>query len=1064
MQRRTNRIDSEVVLEHLDWVRGLARSLVRDPGLADDVSQETWLAALRGAPEDRRSLRGWLATVLRRAVLQARRREAIRREHEARSSEGDPLASPDLLERVSVQQAVVEAVLALDEPYRETILLRYFEGLSPQEIARREETPVSTVKTRLARGLALLRARLDREAGGDGRAWIAALAPLVPRSVWKGALATGSSMGGMKLGVGGVVVAVAIVLVGRWWTRPEVEPREEPVPVAALLRAPESEAAAADVPETPTAAARRSALGDAPVPAGGLRVVVVDRGSGAPVPGAEVLFGSVALFGDLDGRRKRHENVDIEEELSIRGRRARCDGDGRWTAPPEDAAFVFCARDGDRWAFGTRPEEGELVLGLEADRSLAVEVVTRDGAPARGVPVHLGGDPARPGPLDVRGVTGPEGRVEFRHLDSLLPEPSDGFPIRVSLPIASARPIRWTLDASRVPEEPVRLVLPDTGTVAVELRDDGGAPVSAWVHVTPIRVPADDPSGRSTGSRVSVRTREGRAFFPFVEVGGDVLVEADPDDRASPESKVIAGPAKPGKTVTVKLTAGKPYPVLKGRILDPDGVPLANTWVTGELVSDVDSVRGSVLWRAHTDREGGFEARAPTNRPVSSLRWLRVHTDLPPRWSAEVDLHPGPGRTVDLGDVRLVAEPVLAEGVVVDGEGEPVDWATIRVRKEVHLEGRDETYWDPVNEWMTQTDDVGAFQLLGEAPAGNFEIYAGKSRWIDADPLPLRPGSTGYRFVLEREGKLAGAVRVAEGIDPTWLGVRVEPEHRPRTARVWPPRERVSNDGTFLVAGLPAGMARVTFLLEGREDPVAVVEDVEVRAGEVSRDPRLQGLDLESALHRIEVEVVDSAGRAIDTGHVAFALADDTVHHVKLAGGRASFLAGRVGLGATIYAPGYRTVTCPVVDDGSRIVLERARTVRVRLPDDFEPPGDGIELRVAFAAESLRRRLFEEEVFSASGVSSLQWVQWRLAEAPRLEEGPGIEVPLQEEGVQCVLFALVVPAEHPRAREEVQVLEGVQPPEVSPGSELALAPDPADYGALLEWIRENRRRRREIAR
>ena len=39
------RIDD--LLAHAGWVRGLALSLVRDPGAADDLVQETWLAAMR---------------------------------------------------------------------------------------------------------------------------------------------------------------------------------------------------------------------------------------------------------------------------------------------------------------------------------------------------------------------------------------------------------------------------------------------------------------------------------------------------------------------------------------------------------------------------------------------------------------------------------------------------------------------------------------------------------------------------------------------------------------------------------------------------------------------------------------------------------------------------------------------------------------------------------------------------------------------------------------------------------------------------------------------------------
>ena len=50
-------------------------------------------------------------------------------------------------------------------------------------IAQRLEVPLATVKTRLARGLALLRTRLDAEHGGRRESWALALAPMVLTSL-----------------------------------------------------------------------------------------------------------------------------------------------------------------------------------------------------------------------------------------------------------------------------------------------------------------------------------------------------------------------------------------------------------------------------------------------------------------------------------------------------------------------------------------------------------------------------------------------------------------------------------------------------------------------------------------------------------------------------------------------------------------------------------------------------------------------------------------------------------------------------------------------------------------
>ena len=58
----------EALLAERAWVRALARSLVADENLADDVEQQTWLAATERPPRDLSSPRAWLGTVLRNFV------------------------------------------------------------------------------------------------------------------------------------------------------------------------------------------------------------------------------------------------------------------------------------------------------------------------------------------------------------------------------------------------------------------------------------------------------------------------------------------------------------------------------------------------------------------------------------------------------------------------------------------------------------------------------------------------------------------------------------------------------------------------------------------------------------------------------------------------------------------------------------------------------------------------------------------------------------------------------------------------------------------------------------
>ena len=150
--------------EHDGWLRALARAVAPDAADADDLVQETYLAALRSARPAPAKQRGWLASILRNAARQKLRadRRRSRRERESRPPAGS--ASP--LERVQSRarlQRLGRAVRSLREPYRTTILLRYMEGLSPGAIASRQGVPLRTVTTRISRGLATLRERLSPE-------------------------------------------------------------------------------------------------------------------------------------------------------------------------------------------------------------------------------------------------------------------------------------------------------------------------------------------------------------------------------------------------------------------------------------------------------------------------------------------------------------------------------------------------------------------------------------------------------------------------------------------------------------------------------------------------------------------------------------------------------------------------------------------------------------------------------------------------------------------------------------------------------------------------------------
>lgn len=200
------------------WVRRLARSLAADLHGAEDLAQEAWVAALArpgGPPEPEGERRAWLAGVLRNIASKSRRgaaRRAGREQRAARPEAADPAA--DLVARAALHRDLVDAVMALDEPFRSAVLLRYLEDLPPRAIARRLGLPARTVASRLARGRAELRARLDAQNGGR-EAWLPALVALGGR----GASTVGTSGGTLMMGTMKVAVAAALAWGGLFGVR-----------------------------------------------------------------------------------------------------------------------------------------------------------------------------------------------------------------------------------------------------------------------------------------------------------------------------------------------------------------------------------------------------------------------------------------------------------------------------------------------------------------------------------------------------------------------------------------------------------------------------------------------------------------------------------------------------------------------------------------------------------------------------------------------------------------------------------------------------------------------------
>jgi len=146
---------------HVDRIHGVCRRIVLDPDDALDATQEALLAIARGIGrfDGRSAFSTWAYRVATNAALDELRR-ARRRPLVALESLPDP-GGPGGQERVEARLDVDAALEHVPEEFRVAVVLRDLADLDYAEIAEVLGVPIGTVKSRVARGRATLRAELS---------------------------------------------------------------------------------------------------------------------------------------------------------------------------------------------------------------------------------------------------------------------------------------------------------------------------------------------------------------------------------------------------------------------------------------------------------------------------------------------------------------------------------------------------------------------------------------------------------------------------------------------------------------------------------------------------------------------------------------------------------------------------------------------------------------------------------------------------------------------------------------------------------------------------------------
>ncbi len=140
--------------------------------VAEDLFQETWMRVLLRGSQYNGNARfdTWLFTIARNLLIDLRRKRTMASLDEMCENAEDerpfevPCDAPNPFDHYQSQedgQHIAAALLTLDPLHREVLVLRFHEDLALEEIAKVTRAPLSTVKSRLYRGLAALKPRVQ---------------------------------------------------------------------------------------------------------------------------------------------------------------------------------------------------------------------------------------------------------------------------------------------------------------------------------------------------------------------------------------------------------------------------------------------------------------------------------------------------------------------------------------------------------------------------------------------------------------------------------------------------------------------------------------------------------------------------------------------------------------------------------------------------------------------------------------------------------------------------------------------------------------------------------------
>ncbi len=808
---------SEPLVERLrgeaHLIRSIARAILHDAHLADDVVQDAYAKAL-AQPGGIPVVRSFVAALARNLALDRRRRELRRQTRELR------VARPDIATNERSYRALTLAVLALDEPYRRTILARYFDDLSPRVIAAKEGAPIATVKSRLHRGLEQLREKLldeTGEYGGDRDAMLRGLAMLAaPRGILE-SLTVGSRSMSVTSIVLKTLAASIVIALATLTLRPAFFSAHSDAAVAnAPPVAPVVTVASPPAPDPAPVnlvATREEVASSQTAPAATLATIRgrIELPSGAPAVGSKLKLHG---FGANQERVIRFGRPKDWKDLE-----AITDADGRFEirfSPPGAFQFALTAETehesnlGWRWSsIDAGAVKDVKNARLPASGGVTGRVRNREGKlPAGHWLVQIwsryktqgdGGDATRM-------YVAPDATTgEFR-FEAVPAGPAEMFASSIDRD-GNKKSQEYEIDvtAAKILQQDIAYDAPDGESRRIRV-DPVNRAVPEFVKLAAGSLQL---VGKDGAKKVAVADPKRFDAWTFEEVEpGDYSLELN-DPNFEPYRKTDV---HPGQTIRIPVVGSSG---VRLDVTRPDGSAIADYHAIARIQ---DPGIGSPKFE--------FRARDVPAPADSTYRGFVANTYLltievegsPPAHVRVADLKPS--------EIRKVAVTIhpgsLLKGRVLDGKEtlagvaiDLVDLVAMSPPSDLH-DGNDEA----IAHHRTRSDANGSF-VLGPLPPGRYEIEAVRNREVRTAKTVIEIGANGSEgkdvtidLSMPSSGRLRGRVQTKEGTPLALEGLSVAVS---TGGRIDPfdddVRAPLDASGRFAISPAPSGKCDVWLVL-----------------------------------------------------------------------------------------------------------------------------------------------------------------------------------------------------------------------------------------------------------